>query len=1109
MKNSIIRKLAALTAAAYACTMMPVTVSFADMELPEIPFAASTEYEDDIDSDNEEIFSVDESVTELVSEAESETDSSEDPQSSVEQSEDESSVDESSEDESSVDESSEDESSVDESSEDESSQDESERDIAEADISIDDANCVYTGEEIRPEITVTYNDEELAEGEDYELEFSNNTNAGKTAVTITGIGDYTGSAERTFNIAKANVSDLSVSLSATAFSYTGKVITPLPTVKFNGRTLTKDADYTVNYSGNLNVGSASVVITGSGNFTGSRTLNFAISQADISSLKPTLSYTTCLYVAKDRTPVPTLTFNGTKLVKDTDYTVKYTNNLNVGTATVTLTGKGKFKGTTKATFTITKYDLSKLAVTLPAASYMYNGKGLVPAPKLSLSGKTLVKGTDYNVTYTNNINVGTATVKVTGKGNFQGTSSKTFKITARPLSAVTVNKIADVRYNGLARTPSPVVKYGTVTFTKGTDYTVAYTNNINTGTATVTITGKNRLSGTKKITFKIIPFNVVTDYGAKANDTVDDYYAFYKALVYARETMPSNQKLEVYVPAGTYHISHAIGIYSNTRFILDPKAVLINDTPDSVLITIMGMNGQADGYTGYNQAHDIYIEGGTFNGNGSSKKTESKAIMIFRNCKNLTIKNTTVTKVYGNHFIICDGVSGLTVTGTKFTDFVAFAGSKSNYEFTKYFSDPGDQKNAINAVEALHIDFANDGTPCANVTVTGCTFNNVPSGIGTHHINSKYATNINIYNNTFTNVWFSCVHASSFKSTKVYNNTATNTAILFRAEDTEAEVYNNTLSGLSSVPSSRYDTTSIIYTVLIQDGSKVNFHDNTLKNVNGTAAMFKNNGSKVNTFKNNTINGAARDGMFIENTIMTVTYNTIKNCKVDGVKALGSQVTCTNNNIVSCGDKYANFFRACTKSTCKDNGITSGEGSTFARDSSVSTGSNYQTISSMTVTIPATSYAYTGSAIKPAVTVKNGSSVFSSSNYTVTYSNNVKIGIATITIEGKGSWRGFIKKTFVIRPKAQTLTLSSTSANFKAVWTRNLNVSGYQIQYTKDSTFKTGITTYTVTRNTIYTHTFTGSFKTGELWYVRYRPYYTVGSSKYGDFCAVKKVRIK
>ena len=947
------------------------------------------------------------------------------------------------------------------------------------------------------------------------MSYSNNVNIGQATITVKGKGNYSGTVSREFSIIAIALSGGTVSLPYSSYQYSGDAIRPTVTVKKNGKKLTENTDFTVSYSDNVKVGTATITVTGKGIYSGKLTRTFIVKpkpgtltlttgsgafkaswpkdstasgyQVVYSKDKTFASGTTTYGVSSNSTtsvnfsskpkagetwyvkyraylsangtkygnfssvksikvlgtvksfgmPYTSYTYTGSAIkpavnVKDTkgnklkasDYTVTYSSNTKVGTASVTVTGKGSYNGTVKRTFTIKQRAISAASRSIPSSSYKYTGSAVKPKLTVKYGGKTLTEKTDYTVAWADNKNVGTATITITGKGNFTGTATKTFKITARPVSdCKAVFEITDasgtvtdgVYYNGKAQKPLPKVTYGNVTFKNGTDYTLSYSNNTNTGKATVTITGKGRLSGTKKVTFKIKPWDVVKDFGAKPDDSKDDRDAINKALWYAKD-MPSDQKYEVYIPAGKYYISNTLYIYSNTRLVLDKNAVIINKTSKPMLVPLTKEN-KADGKGGYSLTHDISVEGGTwdFNGKNVPDKNESKAIFVFRNSKNFTVRNTTLTHAYGNHFIICDGMSGLKVENVSFKDFVSYTGKDSIYEFTKSYSDAGKKKSAIGSVEALHLDFASDKTPCTNVTVTGCTFTNVPSGIGTHHTNSKYSTNISIYSNTFKNVWFTCVHAGSFKSFKVYDNTASNTAVLFRSEDSQGEVYNNSLTGLSSVPSSRYNTSDTIYTVLIQENSKINFHDNTVKGSNGTGTMFKNNGSLDNVFKNNTIDGAAVDGMFIENTKVSVTYNTIKGCKRDGVRALASKVTCTNNNITGNREKYANFYRGCTASVCKDNGITEGSAYTFAKDSSVSTGNNLRTISGMSASIPQSSWSYTGSAVKPKVTVKNGSSAFSASNYTVTYLNNTKKGTATILIEGKGTWRGFIRKTFTIK----------------------------------------------------------------------------------------------
>ena len=123
--------------------------------------------------------------------------------------------------------------------------------------------------------------------------------------------------------------------------------------------------------------------------------------------------------------------NGTTVtLKDTDYTVAYKNNVKAGTATVTVTAAGDYTGTIVKKFTITPVKILK--VTLSRTAYNYDGKAHKPVTTVTtkINGQlvTLKKGTDYTVTYENNTEIGTATVTVTGKGNFKGTIVKQFTI---------------------------------------------------------------------------------------------------------------------------------------------------------------------------------------------------------------------------------------------------------------------------------------------------------------------------------------------------------------------------------------------------------------------------------------------------------------------------------------------------------------------------------------------------------------------------------------------------------------------------------------------------------------------------------------------------------
>lgn len=110
---------------------------------------------------------------------------------------------------------------------------------------------------------------------------------------------------------------------------------------------------------------------------------------------------------------------------------------------------------------------------------------------------------DISVTYENNINVGTATIIYTGKNNYTGEIRKNFKITEASITDDMIANIPSVTYNTRAHTPDVTVTFEGSPLEAGKDYDVAYTNKINAGTATVTVTGKGNFTGTASKDFAI------------------------------------------------------------------------------------------------------------------------------------------------------------------------------------------------------------------------------------------------------------------------------------------------------------------------------------------------------------------------------------------------------------------------------------------------------------------------------------------------------------------------------------------------------------------------------------------------------------------------------
>ena len=152
----------------------------------------------------------------------------------------------------------------------------------------------------------------------------------------------------------------------------------------------------------------------------------ALSRISISKASVTLSTSTYAYDGKAKKPGVTVKLNGKTLKNGTDYTVSYSNNTKVGTAKVTITGKGNYTGSVSKTYSI-KNNFKKATVS-GISTKAFTGKNITQSITVKYNGKTLKKGTDYTVSYSNNKNIGTATVKIAGKGSYTGTITKTFKI---------------------------------------------------------------------------------------------------------------------------------------------------------------------------------------------------------------------------------------------------------------------------------------------------------------------------------------------------------------------------------------------------------------------------------------------------------------------------------------------------------------------------------------------------------------------------------------------------------------------------------------------------------------------------------------------------------
>jgi hypothetical protein len=375
------------------------------------------------------------------------------------------------------------------------------------------ADEVFTGSEITPVVVVSDGDTDLVEDTDYTLAFTDNTNVGTATATVTGIGNYAGTLSTTFAITAPDFADTQrFSIAAIADEvFTGSEITPVVVVSDGDTDLVEDTDYTLAFTDNTNVGTATATVTGIGNYAGTLSTTFAITAPDFADTQrfSIAAIADEVFTGSEITPVVVVSDGDTDLVEDTDYTLAFTDNTNVGTATATVTGIGNYAGTLSTTFAITAPDFADTQRFSIAAiaDEVFTGSEITPVVVVSDGDTDLVEDTDYTLAFTDNTNVGTATATVTGIGNYAGTLSTTFAITAPDFADTqrfSIAAIADEVFTGSEITPVVVVSDGDTDLVEDTDYTLAFTDNTNVGTATATVTGIGNYAGTLSTTFEIV-----------------------------------------------------------------------------------------------------------------------------------------------------------------------------------------------------------------------------------------------------------------------------------------------------------------------------------------------------------------------------------------------------------------------------------------------------------------------------------------------------------------------------------------------------------------------------------------------------------------------------
>lgn len=273
-------------------------------------------------------------------------------------------------------------------------------------------------------------------------------------------------------------------------TYTGSEQKPAVEVTLGGDTLEQGRDFDVLYANNVAAGTASVVVQGKGSYTGCAETTFLIEPADVANATPILTSSGFVFDGTVHTnKLASLTLNGFELTAGEDYTVLPVSAKDAGTYWVEFEGLGNCCGTGRISFEVEPAAVKNITVTIEQDRMSYTGSEVKPAVvKVAGSGHTLAPD-EYTVSYENNVDAGVASVKVCLQGNYTGQGETTFYIYPVSLASahVTLSQYSYVA-DGSAKQPSVSVTINGAVVPENM-YSVRFTNNVLTGTATVLISG--------------------------------------------------------------------------------------------------------------------------------------------------------------------------------------------------------------------------------------------------------------------------------------------------------------------------------------------------------------------------------------------------------------------------------------------------------------------------------------------------------------------------------------------------------------------------------------------------------------------------------------------
>lgn len=295
----------------------------------------------------------------------------------------------------------------------------------------------YNGQELTPNVIVTYGDVVLELGKDYVLEFDEEqeeiVNAGSYPVKVVLKGNYSGTKELTFVVEPKSGVDLEISeIDDSQYIYTGEEYKPEVVIKDGDVILVEGTDYTVSYSNNTNAGEANITIAYKNNYSGSTSIAFNITpvEAEIESVTDSEGneIESFIYTGSPIVPELIVGVNGLLQGDVPEYKIEFlpkegeevADNTNAGEVTYKVVLTGNYSGEYIGTFTIVPVDSEELQMATMFEDQPYTGEAITLSIVIGYGKIRLVEGVDFDVTYENNIEIGTAKATISFKGNYMG-----------------------------------------------------------------------------------------------------------------------------------------------------------------------------------------------------------------------------------------------------------------------------------------------------------------------------------------------------------------------------------------------------------------------------------------------------------------------------------------------------------------------------------------------------------------------------------------------------------------------------------------------------------------------------------------------------------------